>query len=352
MPDATGATAVAASRTEDLDRWLAAAATTSWLPAEHACYDLPVDQAASQLRIAGATLAAVLSDGMPSAAGSDGAQFVDRCDVFNLALDACWPRAIPVVGFRYAMRWLAAPIDELVGPRRWHVGIGGPTPAEVSELLIAAPDPERHGGRFLDADARPVHTAIDGVERVRVAAGTTLHGQATVHGRHAPIRAPQIRRAVADALAGSLRWAKLPLELNYRPDVAERLGYATCITMSAQLASRLRADGFEVITHLGWLMGALPAVHSWVEVRDEDGRVKVVDPALALLRRRLDALERAAAPALGSRPVAAPEQLADGLLINRVLSSAASAGDALAIDADGTGRVHVPRFHPTTEGAR
>ena len=351
MPEATCSPAALEDR-RDLDGWLAVVATTSWLPAEHACYDLPADQACSQLRIAGTTLEAMLADGMPSAPGADGAPLVDRCDVFNLALDACWPRAIPVVGFRYAMRWLAAPIHELVGRRRWQVAIGGPTPAEVPELLIAALDPERHGGGFLDSDARPVRTAIDGVRRAHVASDEMLRGQVTVQGDHATVRSPQIRAAVADALCGNLRWAKLPLALHYRPDVAARLGYATCLTMSAQLAGRLRADGFEVTTHLGWLMGTLPAVHSWVEVRDEDGCVKVVDPALALLRRRLDALERAAAPGLLSRGIPAADELADGLLVNRVLSSAASAEDALAIDADGTGRLHVSRFRPTTERAR
>jgi hypothetical protein len=294
----------------------------------------------------------MLSDGMPSAPGADGAPLVDRCDVFNLALDAGWARAIPVVGFRYAMRWLAAPIAELVGQRRWEVAVGGPTPPEVPALLVAALDPERHGGGFRDADERPMHTAGDGVRRVLVAAGETLRGRATVHGEHAPIRSPQIRRAVADALGADLRWAKLPLALHYRPEVAEGLGYATCLTMSAQIARRLRGDGFAVTTHLGWLMGTLSAVHSWVEVRDEDGRLKVVDPALVLLRRRLDALEHAAAPGLVPRGVPAADALADGLLVNRVLCSAAPAGGALAIDAEGTGRLHVARFRPTTERTR
>jgi hypothetical protein len=349
MPELATVERAADDRPPDADGWLAAAARTSWLPGEHACYDLPVDQAAAQLRVAAAMVDVLLDDGMPSAPGPDGAPLLDRYDVFNLALDSGWRRAVPVLGYRYAMRWLAAPIGELVEPRAWQVGIAGPTPAEVPELLLSAPEPERHGGRYVDADARPVQTAIDGVRRMRVAAGETLRGHATVLGHHAPIRAPQIREAIADVVCADLRWAKLPLSLQTRPEVVERLGYATCLTTSARLAQRLRGDGFEVTTHLGWLMGMLPAVHSWVEVRDEDGRVKVADPVLALLRRRLDALEGVGAPTLRARAIPAAEELADGLLTNRMLPTASSTKDPLAIDAAGTGRLVVARFRPTTE---
>jgi hypothetical protein len=346
MPEPATGDRAAAGRSPDVDSWLAAAARTSWLPVDHACYDLPLDQAAGQLRVAPAMVDALLADGMPSAPGADGAPLLDRYDIFNLALDSGWRRAVPVLGYRYAMRWLAAPIDELVERRAWQVGIAGPTPAEVPELLISAPEPERHGGRYVDADARAVDTAIDGVRRMRVAAGETLRGQATVLGHHTPIRAPQIREAIADVVCADLRWAKLPLTLQTRPDVVERLGYATCLTTSARLARRLRGDGFEVTTHLGWLMGMLPAVHSWVEVRDEDGCVKVADPVLALLRRRLDALEGVDAPSLRARAIPAAEQLADGLLTNRMLPTASSTQDPLAIDAAGVGRAVVPRFAP------
>lgn len=334
----------AAEAPPDVDSWLEIAARTSWVPPEHARYDLPVGLASAQLRIPGATLDALLADTMPSAPGSDGEPLLDPYDVFNVALDAGWRRAIPVVGFRSAMRWLAAPIDQLVEPRQWQLAIAGPEPAEVSELLIAAPDPERHGGRYLDADARPVSTAVDGVQRVRLPADETLRGRATVRGSHAPIRAPEIRRIIAEVVCGDLRWAKLPLTLQRRSDEVERLGYATCVSTSARIATQLRAQGFEVTTHRGWLMGALPTAHSWVEVSDEDGRVKVVDPVLVLLRRRVDALERTAASTRSARQLPVAEQLADGLQANRVLSTTASSADDLVIDADGRGRFAVSHF--------
>jgi len=338
--------------TPDVEHWLAVAARTSWIPLEHARYDLPATQACAQLMVPRATLDALLVDGMPSALGSDGQPLLDAHDVFNVALDAGWRRAVPVVGFRSAMRWLAAPIDELVTRRQWQVSIAGPQPAEVSELLIAVPDPERHGGCYVDAHARRAGPSADGVERVRIAADETLRGRATVRGNHTPIRAPEIRRAVDDLLGADLRWAKVPLTLQRCSDAIERLGYTTCVSTSARIATRLSAEGFEVTTHRGWLMGALANAHSWIEVRDEDGCVKVVDPILVLLRRRLEALERTVGSTLSIRGIPAPELLADGLLVNRVLSTTASYDSDLAVDASGTGRFVVSNFRPTTEDHR
>jgi hypothetical protein len=161
--------------------------------------------------------------------------------------------------------------------------------------------------------------------------GQTVRGVACLRGRHTPVRSALVRESVRAVLNSGHRWAKLPLALQTRPDIVSSLGYATCVSISLSLSKTLRAAGFHTRTRRGFLVAPVATGHSWVEVLDIDDKWKVIDPVLALLRMRLAEVESA-----GQAVAANPEpELADGLLVNRVLASALPAESPLAIDAGG-----------------
>jgi hypothetical protein len=58
---------------------------------------------------------------------------------------------------------------------------------------------------------------------------------------------------------------------------------ATCTALSRHLEERCREAGFLARTRRGWMLGMLDLVHAWLEVEDEDGVTKIVDPIFVLL---------------------------------------------------------------------
>jgi hypothetical protein len=131
-------------------------------------------------------------------------------------------------------------------------------------------------------------------------------------------------------LESGSRWAKLPHELQVLAGRVSSLGYATCVSVSLLLSKELTAAGFEVRTRRGYLIAPVGAAHSWVEVVDEDGLAKAIDPVLVLLRRRLEALEPSGKGSAGSEL-----ELVNGLFANRVLPTALAAEEFLAVDGAG-----------------
>ena len=58
-----------------------------------------------------------------------------------------------------------------------------------------------------------------------------------------------------------------------------------CDTLCAVLAERLTESGFAASVYRGWIIGITEVPHSWIEVNDDDRRMKVIDPSLLLLAR-------------------------------------------------------------------
>ncbi|WP_017571401.1 transglutaminase domain-containing protein [Nocardiopsis halotolerans] len=298
-------------------------ADTAWIPSDFARYDLPLRDAALRLKVTEAFLDRLVAAGLPT--GGPGGAFVDANDVFNVALDVGAPSTLPALGFRGALRWLRRPLRTLTSARSWGCAFTVPETA-TGPVLVALPAPEGHGGAWRPAPGTA--GARDG--RWEVPPGGTARGVADLRGLRAPIRSELIREHVRAVLRSGQRWAKLPLALQTRPEVVSSLGYATCVSISLSLSAALRTAGFEVRTRRGYLIAPVGTGHSWVEVVDEDGRTKAIDPVLVLLRRRLEALEPV--PDTSADP---EDELVDGLLANRVLPSDLTAEAPLAVDADG-----------------
>jgi hypothetical protein len=320
--------------------WLDAVRRTAWIPPAFARYDLSLDEAALRLRVPREVVERLVDAGLPAGGQADGGRAdggqagprVDANDVFNLALELRWHATLPVTGFRGALRWLRQPLPALVEAQDWHCEFTAPL-LPAGAVLAARPSPETYGGVWRPEGEQGEHATPPAVEpgRMLVAPGRTVCGVASLRGRHTPIRSAVVRERVRAVLDSGHRWAKLPLALQTRPDLVSSLGYATCVSISLSLSAAVRAAGFQTRTRRGFLIAPVATGHSWVEVLDEDGEWKVIDPVLVLLHRRLVEVEPA-----GHTAATAPEQnLADGLLVNRVLASALPADAPLAVDGDG-----------------
>jgi hypothetical protein len=318
----------------DVAAWRAVSHDTPWIPARFATYDVPLAEAAARLRVPPGHLRASTEVGMPFAGGDADPAF-DACDLFNLGLAARRGRAMPVVAFRRALRWLGRGTDDLLAPTSWRCRFGGAEEA----LTLRAPAVEPWAGRWApDASAGDDASWAVG-DRVPLPAGVRLHGTATLVGRRAPVVAPEIRAAVRRELASGRRWAKLPFAMQVEEGAADPLGYATCVTASERVGAELRRAGAEVRTRRGWLAGPVASGHTWLEVRDEDDEWKAVDLALATLRARLDDVE-GRPPA----PSAALEALALGLRPNRLVPTTAGGTDPLASTSGGHAAETVATF--------
>jgi hypothetical protein len=105
--------------------------------------------------------------------------------------------------------------------------------------------------------------------------------------------------------------------VHHDPELLLANGVATCAAASLHLERRCRAAGFEVHTRRGWVIGMLDLVHAWLEVIDEDGRTKLLDPLFALLSDFTGA------------PNPDFAELCWGSTLNRLLPTAIPAGETL-----------------------
>ena len=107
---------------------------------------------------------------------------------------------------------------------------------------------------------------------------------ATVHTRGAltPLKSPALQAIVRDFNALGVRWMKLPEALREDPHLVETHRVASCESASRYLATQCTEAGLTATTRIGWVIGMLDLVHAWVEVVDDDGTTKIVDPVFAL----------------------------------------------------------------------
>ncbi|MFP8961048.1 hypothetical protein ACLIYP_10895 [Streptomyces nanhaiensis] len=232
----------------------------------------------------------LLRNGLPHG-GEPGAERFDRFDLVNLALYSGSGTSVPEKTMRYALRWMHADPRTLFRPQRWDYSVALSPPAADAEAdparmewNLATPHPERHGGWTESLTVGP-EGAVLGEKDItaRGTTGLTASGVLVTSGEHREIRSRQLRDIVTSFGPDRFRWGRMPEELQWRKDVVLSQGYAPCISVCLELAERCRAAGFEARTRRGWIMGMLDLAHSWLEVVDEDGLIKTVDPAFVIL---------------------------------------------------------------------
>jgi hypothetical protein len=240
---------------------------------------------------------------------------------------------------RYALRWMHEPPGEqLFRPKRWtySVEVSCDRPDGCSPLGrhfgVARPRPELHGGWIEELSVSPdgavagdVDVAVAGADRLAVT------GVLVTNGQRREIRSKRLREIVSQYPPADYRWGRMPEELQWRPELVLRQRYAPCISACLNLAEQCRAAGYPARTRRGWIMGMLDLAHSWLEVTDDDGQLKTVDPAFMIL---------AAHHAEQPHPEFIPA--CTGSLLNRLLPTGHEA-DQPVMNHDCRGRRSAPR---------
>jgi hypothetical protein len=219
--------------------------------------------------------------------GERGAELFDRFDLVNLSLYSGSGTSVPEETMKFALRWMHEHPSSLFRPRAWdyHVELScdrpGGCPTGERDWLIARPQPEVYAGWTESLTVEPV--CGDGIDLRSDGDPLLAKGVLVTNGEHREIRSARIREIVSEYPSADYRWARMPEQLQWQPEAVLSQGYAPCIAVTLDLAAKCRAAGFPARTRRGWIMGMLDLAHSWLEVVDEDGIVKAVDPAFAIL---------------------------------------------------------------------
>ncbi|MER5762182.1 hypothetical protein [Streptomyces sp. NPDC002082] len=233
----------------------------------------------------------LLRAGLPHG-GTPGAERFDRFDLVNLALYSGSGTSVPEKTMRYALRWMHADPEALFRPQRWNYSVALTPPAahgegepERTDWNLATPHPELSGGWTESLSIGPEGAATLGEKDITASgtSGLTASGVLVTSGERREIVSEKLRAIVTSYGPDRFRWGRMPEELQWRKDEVLAQGYAPCISVCLELAERCREAGFEARTRRGWIMGMLDLAHSWLEVVDEDGLVKNVDPAFVIL---------------------------------------------------------------------
>jgi hypothetical protein len=277
--------------------WVQSLETLIPTPAEYRSESVDRAQALHMLRCDDATLTELQERGLPHA-GEPGAERFDRYDLFNLAFYSRSDRSLPELGFQWVMRFANGSADSWISPKRWRFA------AEIScqradgcdeapWWRFYRPAPEHFGGHAdgwlvepsAPADPEGSFVFAGPADRFRLSATIQTRGEA----RH--VRSQRLRRLFDEMIHGhrGLRFQFGPDEMQSDPDAVVASGMIDCVTASIILARECRDAGYEARAAKGYLLGLLGADHGWLEVRDDDGEMKVLDCTLGLLTAHVPA---------------------------------------------------------------
>jgi len=318
---ATTTTTLGPAEIRETDRWLAALERTFWVPEDHRVGYFDRVAALDMLRCGEEVLNELVKAGLPTL-GEPGQEWFDRFDLFNLALASGSQKSVPEKAIRYALRWMHG------GPQTWTarldwtfvVDLSCPLPAcgEDPEWSHAQMLPEAVGGELHEWHVEPEGARMVGDQlRYRGPGPLRFSGHVSTSGELMQLRSPQLRKIVEDFFAVGYRWVRLPEPLQWEYRRLLDAGVSPCISASLFLAKEFEAAGYPAITRRGWLLGMLDLSHSWVEVVDDDGVQKPIDPIFTWLTEYADKPHPdLAAASIGSRMnrLLPASMAADGLM--------------------------------------
>ncbi|TDD82757.1 hypothetical protein [Actinomadura rubrisoli] len=312
---------------------------------EHHRPDTDRRSAAAMLACDPSTLSALVRYGLPCT-GEPGRERFDSRDLFNLALYSGTGRTAVERNVAAALAWTRASCEELIAPRvssfELRVDCADPDGCRPdARNALARPRKGAYGGTVRNVRARP---AAGGNRSVRARSAGARQGAAATARSSGPalalsavlrtvgdcpvLRSRGLRAVLREFMGAELRWLRLPEALR---DDADRLvprGFAGCGAASRYLERLCREEGIPATTRIGWVVGLPDLVHAWLEVEDEDGVTKVIDPSFALLS---DLIPRA-------NPMLLDPGL--GFRTNRLVPTGLHVGGDVASHSCGDGRPH------------
>ncbi|MFE0023709.1 transglutaminase domain-containing protein [Amycolatopsis sp. NPDC059021] len=268
-----------------VDDWLATLDALFTIPPGYRREDVDRAGALDILRCSDEVLTELVNAGLPHS--GDGELF-DRHDLFNLALYSKSGVSAAEMGIRFALRWMTRDPHTWFQPMRWNYSLTMTGPSGhggEATFSVARPLPEAFGGQVERLDTTPGNRDAEtpGPDVVVVTDGDTAQVDAVLRtvGEPRTLRSRRLREIVSEYSHGDYRWARMPEELQRHPELVLPHGVAPCISVSLDLAGKARAAGYPARTRRGWILGMLDLAHSWLEVTDDDGQVKIVDPIFA-----------------------------------------------------------------------
>jgi hypothetical protein len=324
----------------DID-WRKAVANVVWVPAEHRDATVSMAVARRTLRCTEKSFNQLVDLGLPTVEGPDGPQF-DSNDLKNVGLYSRTQLTEIELGMRLMLSFMEASVEELTRPRQWRYRLQLVSSAEAGARVLRnvyRPAPEIWGGR-LDSCMAIVGPAPEVAGPFfKMVQGSEAVGLLTTRGEVRVLKSPAIRRIIVELLESGVRWQALPPTLTADPDVCMALGAGNCAVLSAVLQQRLAQAGFEAKAYHGWMIAISQVDHGWVDVVDEDGQVKCLDPSFALL---------ATQNGYGTRGFA---DLVNGSVINRVVPTQAPLDQAYVVGGGDDSVVFIPRPEPEADVA-
>ncbi|MFC4852559.1 hypothetical protein [Actinophytocola glycyrrhizae] len=288
------------------------------VPGEHHVPDTDRAAAAELLCCDEQTIDALVQSGLTVRDGR-----FDGRDLFNLGLHSGTGRTVPEQAFAFSLRWMRGTDDALLSPRT--LGFTLTADCACQDVALAVPRPDRYGGTVTPV---PEHDVVD---------ASAVTATIRTEGRAAPLRSPALRGLVEEFAGLGVRWVKLPDALREDESLVTAHRVATCESASRWLARRFLAAGYPAATRIGWVVGMLDLVHAWVEVTDDDGETKVVDPVFSLF----------AATVPGANPLLTDPAVA--LRTNRLVPTGLAVGDRVATH--GCDLPVTVRINPVKEGS-
>jgi hypothetical protein len=279
MTAAPSPTAIRPPVLYDID-WSPVARSVMWIPAEYRQGTLDEALVTRILRCTPASLAALRDLGLTPQDTPEGPLY-DACDIRNAALYSLSQRTEVEAAMRPILSFLRGAEKDLFAERRWNYRMAPAAASQNGDCLVSPLTPEAFGGETLELSVgdEPV---VDGA-RIAVPPGAQLTGTVVTRGRPDPVVSPTIRSVTEEFLASGVRWHYLAEGLKRDAHAAFAAGVGNCDTLSTVLAERLEAHGYRTALYRGWIIGITEVPHSWIEVVDDDERVKVIDPSLLLL---------------------------------------------------------------------
>jgi hypothetical protein len=263
--------------------WTPIAGAVTWMPPQHRQATVDEPTAMRMLRCTPESFAALKELGL-TADGTPDRPLYDANDIRNAALYSRSGRTEVETAMRAILSFLRGSDADLFAERRWTYQMVAVAPSSSQRCLLHPPRPEAFGGEAgPPVVAGDVPTRVD--DRLSVPSGTPLRGSIVTRGRPDTVVDRTIRAVVDEFVASGVRWHYLSAGLKDDPHAACAKGVGNCDTMSAVLAEQLVDAGYDARVFRGWIVGITEVPHSWVEVLDDDGRVKVVDPSLLVLAR-------------------------------------------------------------------
>lgn len=316
--------------------WLGALKSIQLIPAAEQNGAVGSDEALNLLCCSAEVLEELVRAGLP-AVRVGGERRYDSRDIFNLAFYSSARRSVPRLTLAAFARLAREVPERLLEERRWSVMVKLSCPAGA----------ECGGGRWTLAipasasDIRSDHAAADdlpgagesggGLVQLADARGTAvLRFRMTTRGKRATLVSPTLRglyRGVRDGL----RFHLVPSGLKADLGAITKAGIADCDGFSELLAARCRAAGYHARVERGLLFVPFGfGHHAWVNIRDDDGEWKTLDPTLPSLAR------------LGGADVTVFGEACGGWLLNRVAVCERSAGGSIAWHACAARRADQP----------